>query len=196
MRYIYNELLMKKNHLKTIRNVAIAIATFGLPIVLIIIFRNDIKYIEKLIPSTGLLGPFISIFLMGILSITPIPTDPIVILNGAIFGPWIGILVSWMGNNFASVIEYFLGKGLGEIANFENIKKKLPLGLSRFPADSVWFLLFGRFIPQFGGKIVSLTGGFYRVPIVRYLWTAFLSNLFGSILLAYGGYSLLHTFIK
>lgn len=100
-----------------------------------------------------------------------------------------------MGNNLASVIEYFLGKGLGEIANFEKIKNKLPLGLSRFPASSVWFLLFGRFIPQFGGKIVSLTGGFYRVPLGRYLWTAFLSNLIGSILLAYGGYSVLRLFI-
>jgi len=183
---------MKKSVLKSIRNIAIAIITFGLPIALIIIFRNDIKYIEKLIPSTGLLGPLLSILLMGILSATPIPTDPIVILNGALFGPWIGILVSWMGNNIASVIEYYIGRGIGEIADFEKTKRKLPFGLNRFPADSVWFLFFGRFVPQFGGKIVSLTGGVYRVPLVRFLWTAFLSNFFGSLLLAYGGYSLLH----
>ena len=187
---------MKKNYFKTIRNIFIAIFTLGLPVALIIVFQNDIKYIEKLIPSTGLWGPLLSILLMGILSATPIPTDPIVILNGAIFGPWIGVLVSWMGNNLASVIEYFIGRGLGEIADFDKIKKRLPFGLGSFPADSVWFLLFGRLIPQFGGKIVSLTGGFYRVPIVRYLWTAFLSNLLGSILLAYGGYSLLHALIK
>jgi len=187
---------MKKINYKIARNIVIGILTFGLPIALIIIFSNDIKNIEKIIPATGLTGPLLSILLMGILSATPIPTDPIVILNGAIFGPWIGILVSWMGNNLASIIEYYLGRGLGEVANFEKIKSKLPFGLSRFPANSVWFLLFGRFIPQFGGKIVSLTGGFYRVPLVRYLWTAFLSNLLGSILLAYGGYSLLHVLIK
>jgi uncharacterized membrane protein YdjX (TVP38/TMEM64 family) len=184
---------MKKRHSNNLRNTVIVILTFGLPIALIIIFRNDIKYIEKLIPSTGILGPLVSTLLMGILSTTPIPTDPIVILNGAIFGPWIGILVSWMGNNLASVIEYFLGRGLSQIADFEKIKKNLPFGLSNFSPDSIWFLLCGRFIPQFGGKIVSLTGGFYRVPFKRYLWTAFLSNILGSIVLAYGGYSLLHT---
>lgn len=184
---------MKKRHSNNLRNIIIGILTFGLPIVLIIIFRNDIKYIEKLIPSTGILGPLVSIVLMGILSATPIPTDPIVILNGAIFGPWIGILVSWMGNNLASVIEYFLGRGLSQIADFEKIKRSLPFGLSNFSPDSIWFLLCGRFVPQVGGKIVSLAGGFYRVPIKRYLWTAFLSNLLGSIVLAYGGYSLLHT---
>lgn len=187
---------MKKGYSKIIRNTIIAILTLGVPIALIIIFRNDIKNIEKLIPTTGLVGPILSILLMGILSATPIPTDPIVILNGAIFGLWVGVLVSWMGNNLASFIEYFLGRGLGQIADFEKIKNKLPLGLNRFPADSVWFLLLGRFIPQFGGKIVSLTGGFYKVPLFRYLWTAFLSNLLGSILLAYGGHSLLHIIIK
>lgn len=187
---------MKSVHKKTIRNIIIATITFGIPIALIVIFKEDIKQLERIIPSMGALGPFISILLMGILSATPIPTDPIVILNGAIFGPWVGILVSWMGNNLASIIEYYLGKGLGHIIDFEKMKKKLPLGLSRFPANSVWFLFFGRFVPQFGGKIVSLAGGFYRVPLFRFIWTAFLSNLFGSILLAYGGYSLLQSLAR
>lgn len=187
---------MNKHLGKSIRNIIIAILTFGFPILLIVIFSRDIKNIERLIPSTGVAGPLISILLMGILSATPIPTDPIVILNGAIFGPWMGVLISWMGNNLASIIEYFLGRGLGQITDFEKTKKKLPFGLSRFPADSVWFLFFGRFVPQFGGKIVSLTGGFYHVPLLRYLWTAVLSNLLGSLLLAYGGYSLLHTLAR
>ncbi|HSV94430.1 MAG TPA: VTT domain-containing protein [Spirochaetia bacterium] len=184
---------MIKKISKNIRKIFIVLLTFGLPIALIIVFRNDIKNIEKIIPSTGILGPLLSILLMGILSATPIPTDPIVILNGAIFGPWIGILISWMGNNLASIIEYYIGRGICQITDFEKNKKRLPFGLSNFSPDSVWFLFFGRFIPQFGGKIVSLTGGFYHVPLTRYLWTAFLSNLLGSIILSYGGYSLLHS---
>ena len=187
---------MKKNLAKNIRNVLIAVLSFGVPIAFIVLFAKDLKDIEQHIPKAGIAGPLFSILLMGILSATPIPTDPIVILNGAVFGPWVGVLVSWMGNNLAAVIEYFIGRGLGQITDFKKIKKKLPFGLSRFPADSVWFLLLGRLVPQFGGKIVSLTGGFYRVTFLRYLWTAALSNLFGSILLAVGGYSLLHTLIK
>jgi len=187
---------MKKNLLRNIRNLSIVVLSFGIPIILIIVFAKDIKNIEQHIPKTGIAGPLFSILLMGILSATPIPTDPIVILNGAIFGPWIGVLVSWMGNNLAAVIEYFIGRGVGQITDFEKVKSKLPFGLSRFPADSVWFLLFGRLIPQFGSKIVSLAGGFYHVPFPRYLWTAALSNIFGSVLLAIGGYSLLHLLIK
>jgi len=183
---------MKTDTRKKIRNILISIIIFVLPIVLIVVFNREIKSIEKVIPALGIYAPLFSILIMGILSATPIPTDPIVILNGALFGSFTGVLVSWLGNNLASIIEYFIGKGLGEVANFEKTKKNLPFGLGKFPADSIWFLLGGRLIPQFGGKIVSLMGGCYRVPLRRYLWTAFLSNLLGSLLLAIGGYSLLN----
>ena len=179
---------------KKIRNVLIGVISFAIPIALIIYFARDIKNIERFIPSTGIAGPLISILIMGLLSATPIPTDPIVILNGAIFGPFVGILVSWMGNNVAAVIEYFIGRGISSVADFEKQRSNLPFGLGKFPAEAHWFLIFGRFIPQFGGKLVSLTGGIYRVKFSRYLWTACLSNLFGSILLASSGHFILQEF--
>ncbi len=178
------------------RNLFFIFITFILPIALIAYFRKDFQAIEEKIPTTGVAGPLFSILLMGILSATPIPTDPIVIFNGAIFGPVVGVLVSWMGNNLAAVIEYFIGKGIGQIADFDKNRKRLPFGLDKFPADSAIFLICGRFIPQIGGKVVSLTGGVYHVPFWRYLWTAVVSNLFGSVLLAVGGYQLLHSFLK
>src|SRR3990167_8445629 len=149
---------------KNIRNSLLVVVTFGLPIALLIYFRRDVKALEQMIFSAGVAGPLFSILLMGILSATPIPTDPIVILNGAIFGPFIGILVSWMGNNLAAAIEYFIGKGIGSLADFTKQKQHLPFGLDKFPADSIIFLIFGRFISQVGGKIVFIAGGVYHVP--------------------------------
>lgn len=187
---------MKQKVLIIIRNTLLVLLTFGLPIALLIFFRKDFKAIEQIIPTTGLAGPLFSILLMGILSATPIPTDPIVILNGALFGPFVGVLVSWMGNNLAAVIEYFIGKGLGSLADFSKQKRNLPFGLDKFPADSTAFLILGRFVPQVGGKIVSLAGGAYHVPFGRYLWTTVVSNLFGSIILSLGGYSILHNLFQ
>lgn len=187
---------MKIETTSKIRNTIILIFSFALPIILIVVFGHEIKNINNLIRATGILGPLIVILLMGLLSVTPISNDPIVILNGAIFGPIYGVLISWIGNVFASIIEYFIGRSLRQITDFEKTKRSLPFGLGRFPADSVWFLLFGRLIPQFGGTIVSLTAGFNRVPIKRYLWTSALSCLFGSIILAVGGSSLLNTLFK
>lgn len=187
---------MFKKIFKLVRNVSLILLTFGIPIALLIFFRKDFKTIERFIPTTGVVGPLLSILLMGILSATPIPTDPIVILNGAIFGPFIGILVSWMGNNLAAIIEYFIGKGIGSIAGFDTKRRHLPFGLGNFPVDSPWYLIFGRFVPQFGGKIVSLTSGIYHVPLWKYVWTTAVSNLFGSVILSLGGYSILRTFLQ
>jgi len=187
---------MKQRYLKLAKLILVSSLTFGLPIALIIFFGRDFKAIENHIPKTGIAGPLFSILLMGILSATPIPTDPIVILNGAVFGPVTGIIVSWMGNNLAAIIEYFIGMGLGKISDFEKQKSKLPFGLGKFPADSIWFLIFARFVPSFGGKVVSITGGVYKVRFSKYLWTAIISNLFGSVVLALGGYSLVNFLIK
>ena len=180
--------------MKKIRNTLIVLITFLVPILLIIYFAKDLRNFEKYIPTTGIMGPLISILIMGLLSATPIPTDPIVIINGAIFGPVVGIFVSWMGNNIAAIVEYFIGRGISTIADFDKQRAKLPFGLGKLPVNSPWFLICGRFIPQFGGKLVSIAGGVYHVEFKRYVWTAFLSNLLGSVLLSYGGHSLLLMF--
>lgn len=166
---------------------------FLISIVSIYFIAKNIDVISNFIYSIGILGPVVSILLYGLFSITPIPTDPLTIINGALFGPILGVLVSWWGNNLAAFLEYYLGKGIRDLTNFEKMKKRLPLGLGKLPVDSVGFLLFGRFIPQFGGKMVSLMGGMYGVPLKRYMWTAALSNLMGSILFSLGGWGVIQS---
>lgn len=159
-------------------------------IVMIILFLRNFLQIETVIHSAGIAGPLISVFLYAILSLTPIPSDPISVLNGAIFGPFWGTIISWMGNNLAATVEYFIGEGIGQIADFEKNRKKLPFGLGKFPADSYWFLILARAIPGYGGKIVSVVGGIYKVSFWKYFWTAAVSNLLGSIAYSFGGYGL------
>jgi uncharacterized membrane protein YdjX (TVP38/TMEM64 family) len=169
----------------------LAIIGFALSIGAVVYVAKHIVQMEAIISATGVMGPFVSVLLYGILSVTPIPTDPITLVNGALFGPVVGALVSWWGNNLAATLEYFIGRRINDFTNFDRIKKKLPFGLGKLPVNSVWFLLCGRFVPQVGGKVVSLMGGVYKVPLKKYIWTAFLSNLLGSIILAMGGWALL-----
>jgi uncharacterized membrane protein YdjX (TVP38/TMEM64 family) len=159
---------------------------------LVAILAKNIKVAEDVIGKAGIAGPLISIGLYSLLSATPIPTDPLTVINGALFGPVAGIMISWMGNNIAAMIEYFIGRSIGKATDFHKHKEKLPFGLGKWPVDSPLFLFLGRFVPQFGGKVVSLMGGIYNVPLWRYVWTAALANLIGSILLALGGWGLLN----
>jgi len=69
-------------------------------------------------------------------------------------------------------------------------ENKIPLGLGKLPVDSIPFLTFGRMIPGYGGKVISLMAGTYKVPLRRFWWTTVVTNLAGSILLSYGGLGL------
>ncbi len=171
--------------------VAISIISFLLSVLFIFYLSKDPYKLVNFISSLGLLGPLISLFLYGALAVTPIPTDPITIINGAIFGPVFGTIISWVGTNLASIIEYYIGKSISHITNFHKHKEKLPFGISKYPINSIWFLIFGRFVPGYGGKVVSILGGVYKVPLWRYIWTAAIANFVGSLLFAIGGWGLL-----
>ena len=185
---------MNKRTSKLIEAWGLIILAFVTSVILVLFIARHSSTIESSLQTVGIFGPIISILLYGVLSITPIPSDPLTVINGAIFGPIAGSFISWLGNNLAAMIEYFIGEKIGMASNFEKNRKKLPFGLGKFPVNSIWFLIFGRFFPEFGGKIVSVTGGLYKVPIWRYIWTAAVANLFGSIIFAFGGYQLTRFF--
>jgi len=168
--------------------------TIGLffSILLIYFFARNLKDIEKLIQEFGIAAPLVTIVLYGLFALTPISTDPLTIISGALFGPLFGILISWMGNNVAALVEYFFGTRVARITNFKKTKQNLPFGLGKLPVDSAWFLIFGRLIPGYGGKLISIMAGVYHVPLTLYLWTTALTNLFGSLLLSLGGFQLIH----
>ena len=160
-------------------------------LIFISFIARSLPQTESFFRSLGIFGPFAMVILYGLLSLTPIPTDPFTLIGGALFGPLIGVLVGWIGNNLASLIEYYLGHFLGGGPKTAATLQKLPSILQRLPVDSPYFLILFRLIPGYGAKTVSVVAGVYRVPLRRYLWTAALTNLIGSILLTLGGLTLI-----
>lgn len=151
---------------------------------------RNIHYAEMIIRKAGIAGPMVAIGLYGIFGPTPISTDPLTVVSGAVFGPVLGILVSWLGNNLAAMVEYLFGRRINKMTNFEKMEKKLPFGLAKLPINSPLVLIFGRMIPGYGGKVISIMAGMYEVPLRRYIWTTAITNLLGSVLLSYVGYNL------
>lgn len=169
----------------------ILIAAILASLIIVVLIAKNGDDVQNFITRLGLLGPALSILLYAVLGASPIPSDPLSFINGAIFGPIFGTLISWIGNMLAAYLEYFIGHKIANLTEFEEKKQRLPWGLGKFPADSAWFLLLARFIPEYGGKIVSVIGGLYQVPLWRYTWTAAISTLLGSAFFALSGYGLI-----
>lgn len=159
-------------------------------IIVIYFLSKHTHFITALLLKSGALAPIVAILLYPLLAPTPITTDPITVVVGVAYGPLIGLLIAWVGNTLAAIVEYYLGHRLSKVTNFDKGKEKMPFGLGKLPVDSPAFLVFGRMIPGYGGKIISILAGAYKVPMKRYIWTTAVTNLFGSILLAYGGFGL------
>lgn len=177
-----------------VQTILLLIAALGLSVAAVLYTSKHPQDVERLIRTVGLFGPLVIIALYGVLGASPLPSEALSLINGAIYGPLVGTLLGFLGNMLAAVIEYYIGLHIGGVADFEERRKSMPFGLGRFPADSVWFLLFGRLVPGIGGKLVSVVGGVYRVPMVRYLWTAAIPTLVGTALFVFGGWGLLTGF--
>ena len=102
-----------------------------------------------------------------------------------------GVAEAALGNTIAALFEYQIGKTVGDVVTFEEIKKKLPLGLSKLPVDSPLFLLGARSIPA-GSRAFSVVCGAYQVPMPTYLWTTSVMYFVTSAFLAYGGSKLIN----
>lgn len=167
-------------------------AIFGILILVVVIYllSKHTLLIEGLLLKFGVMAPLVAIILYPLLAPTPITTDPITVIIGVIYGPFIGVLIALVGNTMAGIVEYYLGAKIEKATNFKDTKEKLPFGLGKLPVDSTGFLVFGRMIPGYGAKIISILAGMYKVPIKRYLWATALTSLLGSILLSYGGFGL------
>ena len=172
------------------KNASIVIFSVLIVVVAAVFFAVDMQKIKTFIAGIGAWGILVSIIVYALLGLTLIPSEPLTILIGAIFGPFIATLVAGVGNTLSALVEYYLGRKLGQAANFMEKKHKLPFGLGKLPVDSPLFLLGARSIPGYGPKAVSIISGVYHVPLFLYLWTAAIPTFLGAAIFAFGGFGL------
>lgn len=163
-------------------------------LILLSYIAQNFRDVDKVIKNAGVWGPIVAIILFCVFALTPIPAEPLTLFCLFFYGPVEGSAIAWIGGTLAAMVEYHFGLHMRKLTKIEKTIKKLPFGLNKMPVDSPYFLIFGRLIPGYGSKIISLVAGMHHVPFKRYLWTTAATNLIGSILLAFGGYHILRFF--
>jgi uncharacterized membrane protein YdjX (TVP38/TMEM64 family) len=160
----------------------------------VFLLLNEMKGIRAFISDNGVLGLGVSVLVYGLLGATLVPTEPLTILIGAAFNPLVATIAASLGNILAAFIEYYLGNKISDASNFMKMKEKLPFKLGTLPMTSPIFLIFGRMVPGYGSKLVSVLGGMYHIPLGLYLWTTAIPTVLGAVIFAYGGFGVLQLF--
>jgi len=163
-------------------------------LIVILVASKNMDGIRAFLLSTGKIGLVISVGLYGLLGASPIPSEPLTVLLSALYGPFYITIVATLGNLLSALVEYYIGRKIGDASDFEARRQKLPFGLGKIPADSILFLIGARFVPGYGSKFISVLSGIYHVRFWRYTWTTVLSTLLGAAVVAYGGFGILNLF--
>jgi uncharacterized membrane protein YdjX (TVP38/TMEM64 family) len=137
------------------------------------------------------LGPWaypIATLLFAIVASAPFSvTDALAVMNGALFGPWLGSAVNALGLVVAAVIGYLLALRTAELLNIDDSVARLPKWVRRFQIGSPMFLIVVRILPGLGGTIATQVAAALRVPMWRQIYTMCAVAVPVCTALAFGG---------
>jgi uncharacterized membrane protein YdjX (TVP38/TMEM64 family) len=139
----------------------------------------------------GVLGPLavpLAVLIFAVVASAPFSvTDALAVMNGVLFGPWIGSVVNAIGIILAAIIGYSVALRTSKLLNIEAQVGRLPGWVRHFKIGSPMFLIVVRIIPGFGGTIATQTAAALRVPILRQIYTMAAIAIPICTLLAVGG---------
>lgn len=179
------ELKLFKNK-KTQISIMVGVLIIALIVTISFRFEDFQGYATENIPLT-LVASLLIYILLGL---TFIPSSAITLFLALLIGPFQAALFATLGNTLSALVGYKVGQTLGDILNFEEKKKNLPLNLGKLPIDSPYILLFGRLIPG-GVRGLSYVAGAYQVPMKLYLPTTLTMALLSAFFIAFGGETLI-----
>ncbi len=167
-----------------------------------------VEQIPKIMTSLGYFGIGLLMFLENLFP--PIPSELIMPLAGFTvaqgkmsFVP--AVAAGVIGTVLGALPWYYLGRYLGE-ARLKNWLERYGkwLGISGKEVDQVqrWFyrhgtkaVFFGRFVPGIR-TLISLPGGFSKMPLAQFLIYSTLGTIGWTLLLTYAGYALGNNYDK
>ena len=124
-------------------------------------FRDLAHLIQSVIRRSGAWGPVIMTGVYAVSTIVPFPTTGFAIVSGALFGPWLGLLIAVFGVNLTAWISFGLARYFGQ--HFVQEKEK------------GWVKELDHLLTEEG--FVSLGSGLTRMPFKTFMMATFVGTL-------------------
>jgi len=119
--------------------------------------------------------------LMIVVAILPIPAEIPATMNGILFGPLVGVLMTWGGAVVGAQISYELARCFGRKLSRRFVKPEALDRLSRLQQAEVPVLLMLRLTPIVAFTAVNWASGLLQVRRSTFIWTTAVGILPGAI---------------
>lgn len=134
--------------------------------------RVHLAQARDLIARWGPWAPGASVLLMIIHTFLPFPAEILIAANGALFGFWIGLVISWVGAMASACLPFGIARTLGGGRTTRLIPRATLAWVDALVTRGDWTVaLVARFIPLFPFSLFNFALG--RTPLTwrTFLWT-------------------------
>jgi uncharacterized membrane protein YdjX (TVP38/TMEM64 family) len=160
------------------------------------VFRGGVQAAAALLEQTGGWGPLLVVGLQVLQAvISPLPSWPVTVAAGAVYGPITGTLLSLLGGMIGAGINFYLARRVGqELVRRTLGEKWIERAAHLGPLHFLVLSLFGRLIPIASFDVVAYLAGIGQISLPLFLGAALVGQapaffayaFFGSDLVAAG----------
>jgi len=150
-------------------------------------FYNIGDWLAAIGPWAYVIAPLV----MAAVAILPIPAEAPAMVNGALFGPIVGTLVSWAGAMLGAVASFEMARAFGRPAAERFLKPSAIERADALVTRAGWGgMLLARCIPVIAFTALNWGAGLTPVSRWRFLWTTAIGIIPGAILFTASGWGL------
>ncbi|UCF21194.1 MAG: TVP38/TMEM64 family protein [Gemmatimonadota bacterium] len=144
--------------------------------------------IEIWLDGSGTWSYPIAVGLMAAVAVLPIPAEIPAAMNGMLFGPLEGSVITWLGALVGAQLSFELGRRFGRPLIERIVPRGALVGIDEIMHAASWpGLLTARLIPAVAFTAMNWGLGLTLCSRVRFFWTTAIGILPGTIFFVYTG---------
>ncbi len=148
----------------------------------------SVEQFEDVVKAWGAWGVIGSIGLMIFHSFVPFPAGFLAMANGMVFGPFIGVIVTWVGAMLGAFLAFGLSRILGRPFVERMLSRKNWQAIDSWTGKNVTvLLLLSRFVPVVAFNLVNYAAGLTRATKWTFAWTTAIGILPGTMIMVIMG---------
>lgn len=128
---------------------------------------------------------------MAAVSVLPIPAEAPAMMNGALFGPLVGTVITWCGAMLGAQASFELARSLGRPTAERLVRPAALERADRWVLGAGWWgLLLARFMPLIAFTALNWGAGLTPVTRWRFAWTTAVGIVPGAIVFTASGWGI------
>jgi len=151
-------------------------------------FLNNQEKILIVVKKSGLFGPLIIIFLIAVaIIVTPIPSAPVAIVSGALYGHTFGTIYVVIGALLGALGAFMISRKLGYDYINKKLHQKIPEKILGSQNTLMMIVFVTRLAPFISFDVISYAAGLTKLTLLRFTLATLMGIIPISFVLAHLG---------